>query len=519
MNGVIEDKDTAQVKIDTAKKPAKKSMQAEAQHTADQELEDEWGGLGEKGAPKEADNDDEDQGEEDGAYLLEGFDSDASDVEDVGYDGKPRSIPKKARKEVQKLKEKSTTNEPGVVYLGKIPHGFYEAEMRSYLAQFGDITKLRLSRNKRTGASKHFAFIEFASKDVAKIVAETMNKYLLYQHVMVCNVVDPATLHKDTWKGANKKFRKIPHDKIEREKLAAPKTVEEWEKKNEKEQKKRDKMAKKLNTIGYDIPAVTLKDPQNAVEQGKSLKQKLDASDKGIEDGTADDVEEPAKAIEAPKETVVEAESKSEDADAEMSSKKSKKDKKKGKKAKEEVAEASVKSVEAPMENSVEDVKVPDAVVNEDVDDTEKSSKKSKKDKKSKKAKEEDAEASLKPVEALEETFAEAAKDVEVPEAIVNGDVDDGEKSSKKDKKDKKKAKKAKKEAVEPAIAKADEEATPTADADTDTKSSKKASSKTVLEEAESKQQVDDHASKDPEVAEKPKEKKAKKLKKAKTAA
>ena len=68
-----------------------------------------------------------------------------------------------------------------------------------------EATEFRLPRNRRTGASKHFAFIEFACQDVANIVAETMNKYLLHQHVIVYNVVEPSTLYKDTWKDANEK--------------------------------------------------------------------------------------------------------------------------------------------------------------------------------------------------------------------------------------------------------------------------------------------------------------------------
>ena len=74
----------------------------------------------------------------------------------------------------------------GVVYLGRIPHGFYEQEMKSYFSQFGTVSRLRLSRNKKTGHSKHYAFIEFESRKVAEIVAETMNNYLLFNRLLKC---------------------------------------------------------------------------------------------------------------------------------------------------------------------------------------------------------------------------------------------------------------------------------------------------------------------------------------------
>lgn len=40
----------------------------------------------------------------------------------------------------------------------------------------------------KTGESKHYAFIEFASEDVAKIVAETMDNYLLSGSLLQCTL-------------------------------------------------------------------------------------------------------------------------------------------------------------------------------------------------------------------------------------------------------------------------------------------------------------------------------------------
>jgi nucleolar protein 15 len=46
-------------------------------------------------------------------------------------------------------------SETGVVYLSRIPHGFYEDQMRAYFSQFGEISRLRLSRNKRVRLLGH----------------------------------------------------------------------------------------------------------------------------------------------------------------------------------------------------------------------------------------------------------------------------------------------------------------------------------------------------------------------------
>lgn len=49
-----------------------------------------------------------------------------------------------------------------VVYLGRIPHGFYEDQLRGYFSQFGELRRLRLSRSKKTARSRGYAFLEFA---------------------------------------------------------------------------------------------------------------------------------------------------------------------------------------------------------------------------------------------------------------------------------------------------------------------------------------------------------------------
>lgn len=42
----------------------------------------------------------------------------------------------------------------GVVYLGRIPYGFFEEQMLEYFSQFGEVTRLRLARNKKVFITK-----------------------------------------------------------------------------------------------------------------------------------------------------------------------------------------------------------------------------------------------------------------------------------------------------------------------------------------------------------------------------
>ncbi|KAI3727824.1 hypothetical protein L6452_16444 [Arctium lappa] len=67
--------------------------------------------------------------------------------------------------------------------------------MLPFFKQFGEIKRIRIARNKKTGKSKHFGFLEFASPEVAKIVAETMHNYLLFEHLLQVQLIPPERVH------------------------------------------------------------------------------------------------------------------------------------------------------------------------------------------------------------------------------------------------------------------------------------------------------------------------------------
>ena len=81
------------------------------------------------------------------------------------------------------------------------------------------------AETKQTGASKHYAFIEFKYASVAQIVQETMDNYLLLGHILVCKVVPDDQIHPKLWVGANRKFRVVPKsrkDAARRNKVSEP---------------------------------------------------------------------------------------------------------------------------------------------------------------------------------------------------------------------------------------------------------------------------------------------------------
>lgn len=183
------------------------------------------------------------------------------------------TIPKMAQE--AKKKADFEASESAVVYIGRIPHGFYEYEMRQYFSQFGPINKLRLSRNKKTGASKHFAFVEFADSDTAEIVAKTMNNYLLFGHILKCKTIPKEQIHEDLFKGANRRFKKVPWNKLVGKALEKPLTESAWEKKLSRERSKRAKQASKLEGMGYTFESPPLKDvpsPRVVLHEDREIK-------------------------------------------------------------------------------------------------------------------------------------------------------------------------------------------------------------------------------------------------------
>ncbi|KAF7487009.1 Hypothetical predicted protein [Marmota monax] len=69
---------------------------------------------------------------------------------------------------------------------------------------------------KKTGNSRGYAFVEFKSEDVAKIVAETMNNYLFGERLLMCHFMPPEKVHKELYKEWNTPFRQPWYPAVKR---------------------------------------------------------------------------------------------------------------------------------------------------------------------------------------------------------------------------------------------------------------------------------------------------------------
>lgn len=192
-------------------------------------------------------------------------------------------VAKKIKKQVQnKKKNKNAKVNPkndnrAVLYLGHIPYGFFEPQMRSYFSQFGKVLRIRISKNRKTGKSRGYAFIEFQEKEVADIVAESMNNYLMYGRILKCEVVDLKALHPLVFKGCNQKLVKPNNIRASKILHNAPKSEEKLKDVQAKLLAKENKKRKKLSELGvdYEFPGyANIEVSKPVVEEKPSSKRK-----------------------------------------------------------------------------------------------------------------------------------------------------------------------------------------------------------------------------------------------------
>ncbi|GMI45034.1 hypothetical protein TrCOL_g3313 [Triparma columacea] len=170
------------------------------------------------------------------------FDSQSNIISLNSTDSNSNTSNNNAKTKGKRLQRKGNVMS-SVVYLGHLPAGFEEEELGGFLSQFGDVIGLHVSRSKRTGNPKGYAFVKFRDAETAGIVSETMSGYFLMERRLISHVVAEKDVRPDMFSG---KFRKVDWVGIHRDKVNRVRTAEEEEK---REKKGRGKLAKKMDKL------------------------------------------------------------------------------------------------------------------------------------------------------------------------------------------------------------------------------------------------------------------------------
>ncbi|MBE0408103.1 MAG: RNA-binding protein [Anaerolineales bacterium] len=77
------------------------------------------------------------------------------------------------------------------LYVGNLSYNTTEAELRDLFSQAGEVASVELIKDRETGRSKGFAFVEMSSQSEAEKAISTFNSYNLDDRVIKVNLARP----------------------------------------------------------------------------------------------------------------------------------------------------------------------------------------------------------------------------------------------------------------------------------------------------------------------------------------
>ena len=222
---------------------------------------------------------------------------------------KPQKVPKEAAPEPEEeqpykqpktrveknqaaIKELTNPTNTGVIYVGHLPWGFDDINLKKYFSQFGEITRIIAPRSKKSGRSVGYAFIEFADMDTATVAAKTMNNYILFDRILKCNVVEDKSKYDRIFLKWKKKFKFVDQFKKNVLKQNKPKTKEEVKNKIQILLNREEQRRTKFEEMGIDYDFPGFKDIIDTFKKGlKTNKSKSKDSNGQSSDKTSKKVE------------------------------------------------------------------------------------------------------------------------------------------------------------------------------------------------------------------------------------
>ncbi len=241
--------------------------------------------------------------------ISTGPEWDSSDEEIVEPKASQKISRKKNVKNVKSKKQlkREETEDSRVIYLGHIPPAFEETQLLQFLSQFGKVTNVKLSRSRRTGNSRGYAFVEFQDNEVAAIVADTMSGYFLMgERRLVCHIVPKEKIHPELFRGAKENLAlsqagitassrlKSVHDK-QRNEVNGTKSLDQMKQITKRLLKREKKKREQLQKLGieYEFPGYAA--GVTTAESKKKRKVSVDENDANIEESVQKKVKQTSK--------------------------------------------------------------------------------------------------------------------------------------------------------------------------------------------------------------------------------
>lgn len=220
---------------------------------------------------------------------------DQNEDEEIETISAKRSSKKGSKKNARKKgsdKSNADSEPSSVIYLGHLPVGFEEREISVFLNQFGNVLRCRVSRSKKTGRSRGYAFVEFVDHEVANIVAETMSGYFLLEKRLVCHIVPNDQVHDLMFAKAKRIATKADLHKKARLEVNKQRSADALKGITAKLVKREDMKRKKLAALGidYDFPGYSagVQSTDDDVEPSSSSKRRRTMSSEDNDEEQAD---------------------------------------------------------------------------------------------------------------------------------------------------------------------------------------------------------------------------------------
>ncbi|XP_077516216.1 uncharacterized protein LOC144126125 [Amblyomma americanum] len=107
---------------------------------------------------------------------------------------------------------KPQVNESQTVFVGNLPHEVQDEELWAFFAECGDVTAVRLIRDKVTGMGKGFGFVTFKNRDGATLALEMAGRELCGRPIRVTEFSKQAAAKKASQRGTSvQRLRKSKH--------------------------------------------------------------------------------------------------------------------------------------------------------------------------------------------------------------------------------------------------------------------------------------------------------------------